>query len=43
MPPLVRDWFKEAMALNPNNVRQKGIEDPDLEPMWRKLNETPPQ
>jgi len=38
-----QEWFRAAMALDPNNVRQKGIEDPDLEPMWRQLSETPPK
>ena len=35
-----QEWFKAAMALDPNTVRRRGIDDPDLEPLWQGMRDS---
>jgi tetratricopeptide (TPR) repeat protein len=32
-----QSWFKKAIAINDKDVPKKGIDDPDLKPMWDNL------
>ena len=34
------EWFNAAMALDADTVRRRGIDDPDLEPLWRGRRES---
>jgi tetratricopeptide (TPR) repeat protein len=29
-----KEWFKKAILLDEKTVQKKGIDDPDLKPMW---------
>ncbi len=35
-----QEWFKAAMALDEDTVRQMGIDDPDLEPLWLGMRDS---
>ena len=35
-----KEWFKTAMALNEDEVKVAGIEDPDLQPLWDSMSGT---
>jgi tetratricopeptide (TPR) repeat protein len=35
-----RDWFKKAMRIDENTVREAGIDDPDLLPLWDSMSGT---
>jgi len=30
-------WFKQAMKINEKAVKEKAIDDPDLEPLWEEM------
>jgi tetratricopeptide (TPR) repeat protein len=31
------EWFKKAMQIDEHTVKRAGIEDPDLEPLWKSM------
>lgn len=33
-----REWFKKAMAIEEDEVRRVGIDDPDLQPLWDSMS-----
>jgi tetratricopeptide (TPR) repeat protein len=35
-----RTWFKKAMAIDEQTVKQTAIDDPDLEPLWEGMSGT---
>lgn len=34
------DWFRKAMVLDEESVKQAAVEDPDLQPLWDSRNGT---
>jgi tetratricopeptide (TPR) repeat protein len=35
-----RDWFQKAMDVDEHTVQRKGIDDPDLKPLWDSMSGT---
>lgn len=35
-----QDWFKKAMAIDEETVKQQAIDDPDLKPLWDSMGGT---
>jgi tetratricopeptide (TPR) repeat protein len=35
-----QEWFKKAMDIDGNAVKQAGIDDPDLKPLWDSMSST---
>jgi tetratricopeptide (TPR) repeat protein len=33
--PEAEMWFQKAVAIEPDTVRKAGLDDPDLEPLWK--------